>query len=317
MKATHTIGAVVKKTGLSSHLIRIWERRYGAVQPIRTETNRRLYTDEDIEKLRLLKRATESGESIGQIASFSLKELEDLVGVELPPFDLPADNNQVTTVSLLKPEEYLEKCIIAARNMDTNRLSALLLQALVNFSRPVTLEEIVRPLLYAVGTMWHRGEIKVAHEHAVSSVIRTFLGNIIMESRYSPSAPGLIAATPSGQMHEFGAMLAAAGATIDGWNVTYLGPDCPAEDITGAVNLKKARAVILSIVYPGDDPHLEAELVKLRNMLGNDIHIFVGGGVSGEYQDILRKIKAIRVDNLNELRLNLSKIRLYKKSNHS
>ena len=79
MPQEHPIRVVAMRTGLTPHVIRIWEKRYSAVIPSRTATNRRFYTDEDIDRLSLLRRATNTGRSIGQIARLPLKELQELV----------------------------------------------------------------------------------------------------------------------------------------------------------------------------------------------------------------------------------------------
>lgn len=71
------IGAVAKLTGLTDHTIRVWERRYSAVVAERAANGRRLYAPADVEKLGLLKRLTDQGLSIGQIAGESVAELRD------------------------------------------------------------------------------------------------------------------------------------------------------------------------------------------------------------------------------------------------
>ena len=78
-KPRHLIQVVGRRTGISSDVIRAWERRYGAVISQRTDTNRRLYTDDDIEKLTLLKRAINAGRRIGDIANLSYDDLFELV----------------------------------------------------------------------------------------------------------------------------------------------------------------------------------------------------------------------------------------------
>jgi DNA-binding transcriptional MerR regulator len=77
--AHHSIKAVSRRTGLSPHVIRIWEKRYGAVEPRRTSTNRRLYSDAEIERLNSLRLATAAGHSIGNIATLPLRQLNSLV----------------------------------------------------------------------------------------------------------------------------------------------------------------------------------------------------------------------------------------------
>ena len=71
----HPIKVAVRRTGLSAHVIRVWEKRYGAVVPARTPTNRRLYSDEDIVRLQWLRQAVEAGQSIGRIAGLPTSEL--------------------------------------------------------------------------------------------------------------------------------------------------------------------------------------------------------------------------------------------------
>ena len=75
----YPIRAVVRRTGLTAHVIRVWEKRYGAVSPMRTPTNRRLYSDSDVERLQLLHRAMLAGHSIGQIAQLPNERLRALV----------------------------------------------------------------------------------------------------------------------------------------------------------------------------------------------------------------------------------------------
>lgn len=96
-----------------------------------------------------------------------------------------------------------------------------------------------------------------------SAVVRTSLGNLRRGFGPTSSAPSLVVATPTAQMHELGALIVAMIAASDRWRVTYLGPSLPAEEIAGAAHQSQARAVALSLVYPGDDPFLRGQLVKL------------------------------------------------------
>ena len=69
---------VARRTGLSAHVIRIWEKRYGAVKPERTPTNRRVYSEDQIERLDLLCRVTQAGHSIGHVAKLPTESLRKL-----------------------------------------------------------------------------------------------------------------------------------------------------------------------------------------------------------------------------------------------
>ncbi|MBK7092549.1 MAG: MerR family transcriptional regulator [bacterium] len=78
------IEAVARRSGLSQHIIRIWERRYSVVRPIRTASNRRLYTEADVVRLALLNRAVHAGHRISDIATLPTPKLEQLVGKDFP-----------------------------------------------------------------------------------------------------------------------------------------------------------------------------------------------------------------------------------------
>ena len=97
MEAIHPIGVVERRTGLTAHVIRVWERRYGAVAPARSEGNQRLYTDADIDRLVLLAKAVANGESIGRIAHLSSEILKQIVKIEkqstLAPASTPERGN--------------------------------------------------------------------------------------------------------------------------------------------------------------------------------------------------------------------------------
>ena len=74
----HSINIAAKRSGLTPHVIRVWEKRYNAVTPVRTETNRRQYSDEDIKRLALLREATLGGHKISNIASLPKDTLKSL-----------------------------------------------------------------------------------------------------------------------------------------------------------------------------------------------------------------------------------------------
>ncbi|MBW3625793.1 MAG: MerR family transcriptional regulator [Armatimonadetes bacterium] len=298
----YTMKAVAQKTGLSPHVIRVWEKRYGAVQPRRTQTNRRLYSEADVERLRLLRQATLAGHGIGQIAQLPTDKLHALVPTG---YESPSPSRE----SSGDPRQVFDGCIRAATDLDSPTLEGILHQASVSLSRPVLLEEVLMPVMHRVGELWREGALRVAHEHMTSAIVRTFLGTL--GGAYEPSlhAPSLIVATPPGQLHELGALAVAATAASEGWRVTYLGPSLPADEIAGAAHQNGSRAVALSIIYPADDPHLDAELAKLRRSLNKSVAIIVGGRSAAAYHDTLYRVGALRLDDLTAFRHHLESLR--------
>ena len=119
----------------------------------------------------------------------------------------------------------------------------------------------------------------------------------------------LVVATPVGQLHELGALLAGAAAANLGWHVTYLGASLPAAEIAGAARQSRARAVALSLIYPEDDPRLPGELTALRQALPPETALIVGGRAMAAYRKLLTGLGAVLVEDLKELGLALDRLR--------
>jgi DNA-binding transcriptional MerR regulator/methanogenic corrinoid protein MtbC1 len=304
----HPIGVVARRTGLKPDLIRAWERRYGAVAPGRTETRRRFYSDEDIERLLLLRRVVNTGRGISQVAGLSNEELGALIEAEPAPAartgPAPAGDDLDEVAG-----SFLVRCLAAAQRLDARELELELDRASVLFSRTHLIERLLVPLMRRIGDLWHQGALRPIHEHMASSVVRSFLGSMRSACHPEVSAPHLVVTTPSRQRHELGALLAAAIAAGEGWQVTYLGPDLPPEEAAAAALQKGARAVALSITYPPDDPTLIDDLRRLRRLLGTRTALIVGGSACPAYGPVLQEIGAIQLEDLAGLRRELHALR--------
>jgi methanogenic corrinoid protein MtbC1 len=114
--------------------------------------------------------------------------------------------------------------------------------------------------------------------------------------------------TPQNQFHEIGALMVSMVAAMDAWNVTYLGPNLPAEEIANAVLRTGSRAVGLSIVFPHDDPGISEQLVLLRRLIGAGVPIIVGGRATASYAHALEAINAVVCVDLEHVRAVLSQI---------
>lgn len=272
----HPIRVVSARTGIPQDVIRVWERRYRCVCPPRGDSGRRLYTDEDVERLRLLKQAVCGGRRISDVAGMDCAALERLVSEDRS--QAPSEAIVLASVreTSERSEQHLERAIEAIENLDRHGLYRILADASVEMSGPEFRHRLVVPLLAAIGSRWQEGSLRIVHEHMATHVIRTFLTlprNHVDRSR----APRMIITTPPGQYHEIGALMAAAMAEEMGWDVFYLGTSLPAEEIAAAVRQTGARAVALSLCYRESDSHSFDELVRLRSLVEQDIPIFVGG----------------------------------------
>lgn len=308
MTQEHPIRVACLRTGLSAHVIRIWEKRYQAVIPRRSSTKRRFYTNEDIERLNLLKQATKLGRSIGQIAGLSRDELMDLLHQDAAGSSISnVFNGQEGEDSV---EAFVENCMKAARSLDSQELETSLARASASLSQPAFLEKFLVRVMSRAGECWRDGTMRVMHEHLLSSMLRSYLGGLRSAHQASGHSPLLIATTPAGQLHEMGALATAATAASEGWRVLYLGPNLPYEEIAGAAAQQQARVVALSILYPPDDARLSAELIRLRQALGSEVELIAGGRAAAAYLPVLREIRATVLDDLAALRKHLESVRI-------
>jgi len=303
--AHQAIKVVALRTGLSAHVIRIWEKRYGAVEPERTGTNRRLYSDEQIERLSLLRDITRGGHSIGNVAKLPTEQLRQLAKES-------DDTNRPTPRALSAvptAPSFLGDCIAAMKALDSQALEETLKRAATELGAQGLLQRVVAPLAQAIGDLWRDGTITAAHEHFASAVIRIFLGQAAKSYGSMDNAPVLVVATPAGQVHELGARLVGATAANLGWQVTYLGASLPAAEIAGAARQNRARAVALSLVYPEDDPRLEGELTLLRELLPREVALLTGGRAMSAYLDAIERIGAVQIKDLMHLGSTLDDLR--------
>jgi len=239
----YAIRYVAQRTGLTTHVIRAWEKRYQAVVPHRSSTNRRLYSDSDINRYQLLKKVTDAGHSISQVAKLSTDDLSDLARREALIVPTTLENTHLSPAST--DHDHYDACLAAVLRLDPDSFENELGQAAINLSRLSLLNKIICPLFEEIGNLWQNGSLKIINEHMASSVTRTFLLNMLRSTEIDNTAPKIVVATLSGQWHELGALSVALAAAESGWKAIYYGPNLPAEEIAAGAKHIDARAVAI------------------------------------------------------------------------
>lgn len=301
----HPIQVVSRRTGLSADVIRVWERRYGAVEPTRAGNRRRLYTDEEVQRLLLLRRATMAGRRIGEVAGLSLEELRDLVRSD-EVAEARSPKLQAVKGGEGSTSGHLRACLEAVERLDSAGLEAELSLAGNELSAPVLMEAVLQPLMEAVGHRWEAGTLSISHEHLATTAVREVLQALRSAHAKPFAGPNIVICTPSGQMHEIGALMAAVTAASEGWRVTYLGVDLPVPDIAEAATQCSAAAVALSVSYGnGSLEEILDRIRQLRGILPDGTALLVGGRASEEIENSLSSAGAIYIPDLTSLRSEL------------
>ncbi|MDT8323035.1 MAG: MerR family transcriptional regulator [Bacteroidota bacterium] len=295
--AKYVIKVASRLSGLSPYVIRAWEKRYGVVHPERTDSNRRMYSNEEVEHLRLLRKLTEAGYPIGSIAGMTTDALRLLLEGEEGRGREAAGAADTESA----PQRLRAQLLEHAKKLDGTGMERLLVEGSVLFSHRVLLEEVVIPFVEDVGRGWKDGSLRIAHEHVATAAVRNLLTNLLYDAQPTADAPSLIVSTPQGQAHELGALIGANIAVMSGWDVTWLGPDLPAEEIAASAREIAAVAVLLSIVYPPDDPRIHVELANLADMLLPGVSIVVGGRSAPGYRDTIDRIDGCLLESMDHL----------------
>ncbi len=297
---------VEMRTGLTSHAVRAWERRYGAITPDRTPTNRRLYSEGDIERLVLLKNLTEVGHPISHIATLPNDELKSLLRLADRTI---SGGGRERNVWVSQAPHHLDaiapnlgsRALAAVQVMDQGELEATLKDSSAALGHMATLQHVIAPLIERMGDGWRDGTLRVVHEHFGTEVIRRMLSTSSPGVLPNPRNPRLLVTTPMGQLHELGAVMVASAAQHYGWSVVSLGPCTPAEEVLEALRQTHSDALALSIVYPDDDPDLGAELRRIASGAPPDTLLLAGGRAAPAYREVLGEAGFQLHENLDGL----------------
>jgi methylmalonyl-CoA mutase cobalamin-binding subunit len=300
----HPIGVVGERTGLSPHVLRAWERRYGAVEPIRTDGGQRLYSDADIERLRLLSLVTSEKRSISLVARLPADELARLAreDEEARRRVGPVDGGAAHRAGM---GDDAGEARALARSFDARGLERALRRSLALVGVPSFLETVATSIVRHVGEDRRAGRLTAGAEQLVAVTLRRVLEGIIPSLYVPGDAPNLLLATPAGDRHEIEAVMAATTAAAEGWRVTYLGPGVPASDIAAAAAGASAHAVGVTVPQVGGHDLLLGELRALRLRLSPRVPLLVGGAGVRPLAPDLRRAGIHVVESLADLRVAL------------
>lgn len=254
------IGAVVRLTGLSQHVIRIWERRHGAVKPARTPSKARRYSEAEVERLKLLRDAVGAGHRIGAIAGLSDHEIKALLP-EIPSYD---------------QSSMLRRMLDATRSFDRSRLEQLMTREMLNLGPFDFFRLIVVPFFDLIDSELSDTESCIAEEHLASATIRGILMSLLRFETDNASGPTILFSTLPGEHHELGALAAAICAQQAGARSLHLGPDLPVSELAMSARRSTADIIVLSGANSIGEAAL-ADLEELRRTVPRRVAIWVGG----------------------------------------
>nr|WP_272954710.1 cobalamin B12-binding domain-containing protein [Kribbella sandramycini] len=265
-----------KRAGVSEHVLRAWETRYGLLSPARSAGGYRLYSEEDVRRVQRMRAFLADGISAAEAARAVLAESTP------PPAFIPVVGPSTQPVGVTALGEALEQLDEPAAHIVLDQLfSTLTIEAVIR--------DVLLPYLHGLGERWARGEVTIGQEHFASQVIRT---------RLAAMSPGLsgghnraLLACPPGELHDiallsFGLVLRRAG-----WRVVFLGADSPMSEVASTAAILKPDLVMLASSDPAVFEAVRSELVQLAEeralaIAGRGASVELATAVGAEYVDV-------------------------------
>ncbi|MBN2213350.1 MAG: MerR family transcriptional regulator [Bacteroidales bacterium] len=272
--ATYTIKDLEKLSGIKAHTIRIWEKRYGIIEPQRTSTNIRTYCDLDLKRLLNISLLNQNGFKISKIANLSNDELSDKIHhLQQNPADTESQIKRLTLSMIELDEEKFEK---------------ILSRALIQLGFEDTIIKVIYPFFQKIGILWQTNIINPAQEHFVSNLIRQKM-IVAIDSEMNidhRNYKNFILYLPEGEWHEMGLLFFAYLIKKRGHRLIYLGQSVPMNDLIEVAKLRPADYIVTAFVSSINGQDIAQYLKNLSERLTNET-IYVSGSQTSNLTDKL------------------------------
>jgi MerR family transcriptional regulator, light-induced transcriptional regulator len=246
------IGELSRRVGVSTELLRAWERRYGLLRPERSAGGFRLYGDDDEERVRLMQRHLEHGVSAAEAARLALAGEPATAEAAASPSAAPPDARQRLSRAL--------------DTFDEPEAHAVIDELLARFTLDTILRDVLLPYLHELGDRWARGEVSVAQEHYASGLLR---GRLLGLARGwdRGAGPRVLLAGAPGELHDLALIAFGLALRARGWRVTFLGQDTPVRDLTETVRTLEPSLVVVAATTRRRLSSIAAELSELAEIV--------------------------------------------------
>ena len=287
---TWSIAEVERETGLGKDTLRVWERRYGFPSPIRDKLGERAYPDEQVQRLRLLKRLLDAGHRPGKVVALPAQQLQGMLQAA------PAANSGRVSKGDDPHHPELEDAQAWVQWLASDRTDMVrqtLQQQIVREGLGHVVDRLVAPLCALVGQAWMRGEVSVYQEHlfteTLQSVLREAIASVDASGQTLQQSPRVLLTTTPGEQHGLGLLMAECHFALESCTRFVLGTSTPIVDIVLAARQLRIEVLALSFSAYASRRDLIDSLQQLRDQLPDDLQIWVGGAAAAQHARALPK----------------------------
>jgi methanogenic corrinoid protein MtbC1 len=259
MNDNHSISEVSRIAGIPKDLLRMWERRYDYPKPERDINGDRVYSDDQLNKLILIRQLVDQGRRPGKLMSMKLSELSELMKSSRVELDF----DRLT--ELLRAGKAPELC-----DWLTCQIQSLGLRAFIH--------QVMVPANRFVGEAWNGGELAIYEEHLYTEMLTRLVRQSLAEIPGGAGQPRVMLTTLPGEQHSLGLLMVEALLRLGGAEVIPFGIEMPFRDIIDAALIHKADVIGLSFSSHFKLDDAIVMLSGLRQMVDEETAIWVGGG---------------------------------------
>lgn len=259
--------AVVRRTGISEHTLRAWERRFGFPRPLRLPSGHRRYSTDQVERLQLIASALSEGHRAGEVVPLPIENLNSLL----------TDSNRRGADAATGTGRWVERMITTCVAFDRDGATLLVRRAAASLGTLDFLTLRVQPVLEEVGDRWSQGRLDIRHEHFISEIFEDEL-RILRRSLEQPARRhALVLAGLPDEQHGLGLQMVALLAASTGVGAHLLGVRTPVEDIAEAARAVGAAVVGISVGGAAQGDQVLAQVKALRALLPEETELWMGG----------------------------------------
>ena len=288
-QVTWSIADVERETGLGKDTLRVWERRYGFPEPLRDALGERAYPQDQLTRLRLIKRLLDAKHRPGKVVPMTLEQLQsslDALGRNDERAQTPA---QAATLSTQEEQMWVQWLA----SDQTHLIRQSLQQQILRNGLAQVVEKLVAPLCGLVGVAWVRGEISVYQEHlfteTVQSVLREAISSVDATAAGQGQSPRVLLTTTPNELHGLGLLMAECHFALESCTRFVLGTSTPISDIVQAVQRLQIDVLALSFSPYATRKEVADNLTQLRDQLPQTVAIWAGGAGAHAHARFLPK----------------------------
>jgi methanogenic corrinoid protein MtbC1/DNA-binding transcriptional regulator YhcF (GntR family) len=152
--------------------------------------------------------------------------------------------------------------------------------------------QVLEPAQHRAGDLWQSNQISIAREHLATAVTEAVMIDLAaLAPHAADTGLRVLVACVEGELHDIGARMVADLLELDGFAVRFLGADVPTDSLLDMLREESPRLLVLSAAVPERLAALQAAVLRVREVYGPRVRIFVGGQIMHWAEEVARALE--------------------------